>query len=109
MPEVLDQELVIQQKLAEVFEAEQETFTQEELEKGYNSFYNRYIKRVIDLVLAVVLAAVLLPVYIVISLLIAVESGFPVLYRAQRGGYRDKPFKINIAPCAVVLRINRDR
>ena len=73
---------------------EEITFSQEELEKHYNGIYNRYVKRAIDLVLSCVLLAVLLPFYLIIALCIVLESGFPVLYRAQRGGYRGKTFRI---------------
>jgi lipopolysaccharide/colanic/teichoic acid biosynthesis glycosyltransferase len=37
---------------------------------------------------------VLWPFYLVIALLIALEDGFPVLYRAPRGGYLGKNFRI---------------
>ncbi len=65
------------------------------LEKHYNGFYNRFVKRGIDLALAVVLLVALSPVFLIISLLIAIESGFPILYRAERGGYKNRVFKIN--------------
>lgn len=62
--------------------------------EGYESIYNKYIKRLIGFVLALVLLIPLLPIYIVIALLIVVDSGFPVFYKADRGGYRGKTFKI---------------
>jgi len=37
---------------------------------------------------------ILWPLYLVIGLLILLEDGAPVLYRAERGGYRAKSFKI---------------
>lgn len=61
---------------------------------GYKSFYNRYIKRCIDLPLAVCLLIALLPIYIIIALAIVVSSGWPIFYRAERGGYKGKPFRI---------------
>lgn len=61
---------------------------------GYNSFYNRCIKPVIGFVLALILLLILWPVYLVIALLVAIESGFPVIYSPKRGGYRNKPFRI---------------
>ena len=64
------------------------------IKKGYESIYNKYIKRVIGFVLALVLLIPLLPVYIVIALLIVIDSGFPVFYKADRGGYKGKTFKI---------------
>lgn len=60
----------------------------------YNSFYNRTCKRWIGFVLAIILFIVLFPFYLIIGLLIAIESGWPVFYRPQRGGYHNKPFRI---------------
>ena len=60
----------------------------------YNSIYNRFTKRVIAMFLAVLLLLVLWPFYLIIALAIAIEDGFPVFYRPQRGGYRNKPFRI---------------
>lgn len=60
----------------------------------YNSIYNRIIKRVIGFILAVILLLILWPFYLIIALAIAIEDGFPVFYRPQRGGYRNKPFRI---------------
>ena len=37
---------------------------------------------------------VLSPLFIVVSVLIISDDGFPVFYRAQRGGYKNKPFRI---------------
>lgn len=61
---------------------------------GYNSLYNRRIKPVIGFVLALILFLILWPVYLVMALAVAIESGFPVLYSPQRGGYKNKPFRI---------------
>lgn len=60
----------------------------------YNCIYNRIIKRVIGFILAVILLLILWPFYLIIALAIAIEDGFPVFYRPQRGGYRNKPFRI---------------
>lgn len=60
----------------------------------YNSFYNRYLKRILDLILAMIFFLILIPVYVIISLLIVIESGFPVLYKPDRGGYKGRNFKI---------------
>ena len=60
----------------------------------YNSFYNRISKRWIGSVLAIILFVVLFPFYLIIGLLIAIESGWPVFYRPQRGGYHNKSFRI---------------
>lgn len=61
---------------------------------GYKGIYNRIFKRIIDFVLAIILFIILLPVILLISVAIIIDSGFPVFYRAQRGGYNNKPFKI---------------
>lgn len=60
----------------------------------YNSFYNRTCKRWIGFLLAVILFIALFPFYLIIGLLIAIESGWPIFYRPQRGGYHNKPFRI---------------
>ena len=88
-------QLETEQKIQELLGNEELTFSEEELKRGYNSFYNKAVKRVIDVAVACIFAIVLLPFYIIIGLCIAVESGFPVFYRAERGGYKGKPFKIN--------------
>lgn len=61
---------------------------------GYTSFYNRRLKPVLGFFLALLLFIVFWPVYFIIALAIAVESGFPVIYSPQRGGYKQKPFRI---------------
>lgn len=66
----------------------------EDLVIGYKKFYNRYVKRIIDFILAIFLFIILLPVFLVISIAILLEDGFPIFYRAERGGYKGKTFKI---------------
>lgn len=61
----------------------------------YNGFYNRVVKRLIGLVISGIALLILWPFYLIISLAIADEDGFPVIYRAQRGGYRGKTFRIS--------------
>ena len=61
---------------------------------GYISFYNKYVKRWLGFFLALILFLILWPFYLIIALAIAIEDGFPVFYRPQRGGYRNKPFRI---------------
>ena len=61
----------------------------------YDKIYNRIIKRVIGIIISAIALLILWPFYLVISLAIAIEDGFPVLYRAQRGGYRGKTFRIS--------------
>ena len=59
-----------------------------------DGIYNRCIKRVLDLVLAVTFAVILSPAYLILALAVVIDTGFPVFYRAERGGYRNKPFRI---------------
>lgn len=61
---------------------------------AYDGFYNRIGKRVLDILLSALALCVLWPFYLLIGLLIALDDGFPVLYRAQRGGYWGKTFRI---------------
>ncbi|MBQ8835457.1 MAG: sugar transferase [Oscillospiraceae bacterium] len=61
---------------------------------SYQGVYNRYIKRVLDLVVSGAALLVLWPFLLVITVLIALEDGFPVLYRAERGGYLGQTFRI---------------
>lgn len=60
----------------------------------YDGIYNRYIKRILDFAITGIALCVLWPFYLIISLLIAAEDGFPVFYRADRGGYKGHPFRI---------------
>ncbi|WP_082804618.1 sugar transferase [Rossellomorea vietnamensis] len=80
-------------KTALIKNVEVESFKTEEI-KGYNGIYNKYIKRIFDVVLAFIFLIILLPIYLIVSLFIIVESGFPILYKADRGGYNGKNFKI---------------
>ena len=61
---------------------------------NYKGLYNRVFKRVFDLVFALIFCVILLPFYLIIGILVALEDGFPVFYRPQRGGYQGKPFRI---------------
>lgn len=61
---------------------------------GYQGIYNTKIKRMIDIVLAVFICFTSIPIFFVVSVAIIVEDGFPVFYRAKRGGYDNRPFKI---------------
>lgn len=61
----------------------------------YDGIYNRFAKRVLGLVISGIALLILWPFYLIIMIAIAAEDGFPVLYRAQRGGYRNKPFRIS--------------
>ena len=61
---------------------------------GYSGFYNRAVKRVLDFVFSLLLFIILIPLFAFISLAIAIDSGLPVFYRADRGGYKNKTFRI---------------
>lgn len=65
-----------------------------ELVTGYKGIYNRSVKRGLDFILALLLFIITLPILFAISILIVADSGFPVFYRAERGGYHQKPFRI---------------
>lgn len=62
--------------------------------QGYQTCYNKYIKPVIGSILAFVLFLIIWPLYLIIALLLIIDDGFPVFYRPQRGGYKNKPFRI---------------
>ena len=61
---------------------------------NYKSFYNRVVKRLLDLIFSSVILIIISPVFLIISLMILIEDGRPVFYRAQRGGYHGKTFRI---------------
>ncbi len=61
---------------------------------GFNGVYNRLIKHILDFFLALFLGIILTPFYIITAIAVALEDGFPVFYRPQRGGYQDRPFRI---------------
>ena len=61
---------------------------------AYAGAYNRFFKRLVDIVIAGCALLVLWPFYLVIALAIALEDGLPVIYRAERGGYQGKTFRI---------------
>jgi lipopolysaccharide/colanic/teichoic acid biosynthesis glycosyltransferase len=61
----------------------------------YDGLYNKVIKRIIGLLIAGIALLILWPFYLIIALAIAIEDGFPVIYRAQRGGYMGKTFRIS--------------
>ena len=60
----------------------------------FDGVYNRIIKRVIDIVLSGIMLVIFSPFYLIITIAVAAQDGFPVFYRANRGGYKNKPFKI---------------
>lgn len=66
----------------------------EERKLAYEGIYCRYIKRMLDILISGTGLLVLWPLYFIIAAAIALETGFPVLYRAERGGYQGKTFRI---------------
>lgn len=80
----------IQNKLA----LENLDYTEEQLKKKYNSFYNRYIKRFLDFCIALIGLLIIWPLMVVVAIAVVAETGFPVFYRPERGGYRGKTFHI---------------
>lgn len=61
---------------------------------GYKGIYNRWVKRVLDFVFSLLAVLLFSPLLLFITLAVALGSGFPVFYRAERCGFMGKPFKI---------------
>lgn len=61
---------------------------------GYQRIYNRFFKRIIDFIIAFFLLIAALPFLVIISLIIVIDSGFPIFYKPLRDGYKSKPFHI---------------
>ena len=61
---------------------------------SYTSIYNLYIKRILDILISAAALLLTWPLFLIIGAAVALEDGFPVFYRAQRGGYRGQPFRI---------------
>ncbi len=70
------------------------SFAEDQLKRRYNGIYNRIVKRIIDFCIALVFTIILSPLLLIITVCVAVETGFPVLYTPMRGGYKNKPFRI---------------
>lgn len=68
--------------------------TQKQTKMAYDGIYNRCIKRIIGTIIAVIAMLILWPFYLIIAAAIAIEDGFPVIYKAARGGYKNKDFRI---------------
>lgn len=69
-------------------------YNEELLNNKCNGIYNRIIKRIQGLLISTLLILLLFPVLVIISLAIILDSGSPVFYKANRGGYRGNVFKI---------------
>lgn len=61
---------------------------------AFDGIYNHVIKRIIDIVLSSIILCILSPLYLILSLAVFIEDGAPVFYRAPRGGYKGKKFRI---------------
>lgn len=66
----------------------------EKKKMAFDGWYNRIGKQIIDMIITGIALLILWPLYLIIAVAIAIEDGFPVFYRAERGGYRGKPFRI---------------
>lgn len=64
------------------------------LQRRVSGPYNLIFKPIVGILIAVPLLVVLSPVLTVIALAIMVDTGLPVFYRGERGGFRGKPFRI---------------
>ncbi len=64
------------------------------ISKKYSGIYNKYVKRIIGLILALLFLLVLWPIYLIIAIMIVIDTGFPIFYRADRGGYKNNTFRI---------------
>ncbi len=78
----------------ELLEPATSVFDEEQLRYASNGIYSRVVKHMIDTVLALIGLVLLSPIFLIISAAIVAESGFPILYRAERVGYHGKPFRI---------------
>lgn len=62
---------------------------------GFNQGrFRSLVKRISDIFFSTILLILALPVMLVTTLAIAVESGFPVLYRQERVGLNGRPFNV---------------
>jgi lipopolysaccharide/colanic/teichoic acid biosynthesis glycosyltransferase len=52
------------------------------------------VKRALDIVIAAALLVLLLPLFLVIGIAIVLDSGFPILYRAERVGRYGRSFRV---------------
>ena len=61
---------------------------------AYEGIYNRFFKRILDILISGAILLIIWPVLLIVAAAIAAEDGFPVFYRAKRGGYKNREFKI---------------
>lgn len=58
------------------------------------SWIRRFTKRTFDIAVSLVILTVMAPVMVVVALLIALETGYPIIYRQERVGYGGRTFVI---------------
>lgn len=75
-------------------ELRNDNFEADVLAKKCNSSYNKITKRIIAILISAIMLMLFAPVMIIISMAIYLETGLPVFYRAARGGYDGRAFKI---------------
>ncbi len=63
-----------------------------ELRRTRLSGWGRIFKRIVDIIGSTLLIAMLSPVYIIASLIVALETGFPIIYKNERVGQFGKNF-----------------
>ena len=61
---------------------------------AYDGMYNHCIKRILDILISGAGLLLLWPFFLIVAILIASKDGFPVFYRAERGGYLGNTFRI---------------
>lgn len=62
--------------------------------KRYHRGPYHVVKRIFDVVASAIALLILFPFFAVVSVFVAISSGFPVLFKQQRVGYRGRPFYI---------------
>jgi exopolysaccharide biosynthesis polyprenyl glycosylphosphotransferase len=62
-------------------------------EKSEISLISRFVKRAFDLVFAITVLVVLSPVFLIISIVVLINSGWPIFYSQKRIGLNGKSFK----------------
>ena len=53
-----------------------------------------FVKRLFDLILAALAVVILSPIMLIVSVSVAIDLGFPILFRQKRPGYRGEVFSI---------------
>lgn len=90
----MEQEIIFSKEIQQKLALEEIHYSEKQLEKQYNGIYNRYIKRAADFCIALIGLLIIWPLMLVVAVAVVIETGFPVFYKPERGGYRGKNFKI---------------